>query len=80
MIAVSMTVNRREVLRQVGQNIRRERTRLGLSQEKLGFVAGVHRNYVGFVERGECSITIISIVKLARALRVPAYRLFKGVA
>ena len=73
-----MVETRRTIINAIGRNVRRERLRLGLSQEKLAFAADLHPNYVGFVERGERSITVVNLVKLAKALKVPAYRLFKG--
>jgi transcriptional regulator with XRE-family HTH domain len=49
-------------------NLRRERKKLGMSQETLADLAGLHRTYVGSVERGEYNISIDNIERLARAL------------
>ena len=74
-----MRVDKRSIARAIGENVRRERTRRGLSQEKLAFAADLHPNYVGFVERGERNITVVNLVRIAGALKIPAFRLFKGV-
>ncbi|QTN48182.1 helix-turn-helix transcriptional regulator [Ectopseudomonas mendocina] len=51
-------------------NVRRRRLELGLSQEELAEAAGVHRTYVGMLERGEKNVTIYNIERIAIALRV----------
>lgn len=51
-----------------GQKVRSERLSLGLSQEELALIAGVHRTYIGMIERGEKNITLINIEKIAKAL------------
>ncbi|MDO8186475.1 helix-turn-helix transcriptional regulator [Conexibacter sp. JD483] len=53
-----------------GLAVRVRRARLGLSQEALGFGAGMHRNYVGYVERGEVNPTLFTMSRLADALGI----------
>jgi transcriptional regulator with XRE-family HTH domain len=58
-----------------GQEISRIRKNRGISQEELGFQAGVHRTYVSQVERGLKSPTLAVILKLTLALNCSAGRL-----
>ncbi|MFJ3525624.1 helix-turn-helix domain-containing protein [Pseudomonas sp. NPDC090203] len=51
-------------------NVRRRRLDLGLSQEQLAELAGVHRTYVGMLERSEKNVTIYNIERIAQALDV----------
>ena len=60
---------KREVLIKFGRKVREERARLGLSQEELAGRAGVHRTYIGMIERAEKNITLESIEKIAKALK-----------
>lgn len=57
-------------LRALGAAVRELRARRGLSQEVLGYRAGIHRNYVGGIERGELNVTFRVLLKVARGLPV----------
>jgi transcriptional regulator with XRE-family HTH domain len=57
-----------DILIKFGQRVRNERLKKSLSQEKLAASAGVHRTYIGMIERGEKNITLINIQKIAVAL------------
>jgi transcriptional regulator with XRE-family HTH domain len=52
------------------KRLRELRLERGLSQEKLAEIAGLHRNYVGVLERSVSSATLDAICKLAAALKV----------
>jgi transcriptional regulator with XRE-family HTH domain len=52
----------------LGLAVRDLRQSVGLSQEELGYRSGMHRTYVGGIERGERNPSWINIVKLAQAL------------
>jgi len=60
-----------KILIQFGKRIREERIERGISQERLGELAKVHRTYVGMIERGEKNITLTNIEKFAIALKIP---------
>jgi transcriptional regulator with XRE-family HTH domain len=51
-----------------GQKVRELRLDQGISQEALADQAGVHRTFMGSVERGERNISLENIVKIAKAL------------
>lgn len=60
-------------------NLRRERTRVGLSQEALGHACDIHPTEVSRLERAVREPRLSTIVRLARGLGVPPVDLLKGV-
>lgn len=58
----------KQILKQFGKRVREERERQGISQERLGELAKVHRTYIGMIERAEKNITLTNMEKIARAL------------
>jgi transcriptional regulator with XRE-family HTH domain len=69
-------VSSRKIL---GQNIRNIRLACGFSQEELADRAGLHRTYIGSVERGERNISLDNIVAIAEALDAPLIDLLRGI-
>jgi len=68
-----------ELQKSLGAKIRQIRLGCSLSQEALAGKAGIHRTYMGLVERGESNITLNSYAKIARALDMTLSRLLDGV-
>ncbi len=67
------------VLGALGENLRAERERRSLAQERLAEVANVHRNEIGIVERGECEPGLLVLLILVDALKVSPCVLLDGV-
>jgi transcriptional regulator with XRE-family HTH domain len=65
------------IIERIGLNIRIIREQRGLSQEKLGDLAGLHRAYIGQIERGEKNIGLKNLEKIASALNVSVRFLFE---
>jgi transcriptional regulator with XRE-family HTH domain len=60
----------------IGEAVRRYRQRARLSQEVLAEMSSIHPNYVGRIERGECSPTIEILLQIAAALKVHPHKFF----
>lgn len=67
-----------ELADRIGSRIRELRNEAGLSQEKLADRCGVHRTYIGAIERGEKNITAKTAEKVGSALDVSIEELFSN--
>jgi transcriptional regulator with XRE-family HTH domain len=66
------------IRRAVGTNIRSIRKNAGWSQEKLAIRSKVSSDYMGRLERGEVNVSIETLFRISKALRVPFSELVKG--
>lgn len=60
---------RQEIAESLGQNIRKQRLLIGLSQDALALACGMDRSYMGRIERGEVNLTIEKLYRLAESLK-----------
>jgi Helix-turn-helix. len=66
-----------ELQRIVGANIRHLRRRRGMSQEQFADMVGVHRTYLGGVERGERNLSLQSVERIAEGADVSPFELLR---
>ena len=66
-----------DIVKRIGINIKKIRTKKGWSQEKLSFAANLHRAYIGQIERGEKIIGVKNLEIIAKALDVGIAKLLK---
>jgi transcriptional regulator with XRE-family HTH domain len=66
-----------DLQRTVGHNLRAYRQAQGLSQEAFADVLGVHRTYMGGLERGERNLTLKSLERLASQIKVDPLELLR---
>ncbi|WP_412559474.1 helix-turn-helix domain-containing protein [Winogradskyella sp. MIT101101] len=65
------------ILKEFGNRVRHLRTQAGLSQEKLSFLTGFHRTYIGMIERGERNISLTNILVFAKVFNITIDELVK---
>lgn len=71
-----IVMDKEPILQSFGQRVQALRKEHNLSQEQLAELAGVHRTYIGMIERAEKNITLRNIEKIAIALHVEIKELF----
>jgi transcriptional regulator with XRE-family HTH domain len=62
----------------LGRRIRELRSKRGWSQEEFADICGLHRTYMGSIERGERNLTIVSILTVAQHLEMTVSQLLSG--
>jgi transcriptional regulator with XRE-family HTH domain len=70
---------KKSLLIKFGNRVKEIRNKKGLSQEKLADQAGVHRTYIGMIERAEKNITLENIKKIAVGLDIKIEDLLEGI-
>jgi transcriptional regulator with XRE-family HTH domain len=69
--------NASDLSTRLSKNLRAARTCRGLSQEALAQSSGLHRTYVGSIERGERNVTLLTLQRIASALEVDPLELLR---
>ena len=64
-----------KILADFGSNVKRIRKIRGWSQEKLAKKTGLHRTYIGSIERNERNVSLINVERIAKALNVNSKKL-----
>jgi transcriptional regulator with XRE-family HTH domain len=72
-------VNDLNIKKQFGQSVATHRNKLSLSQEEFATRCGLHRTYVGDIERGKRNVGLINIIRIATALGVPPSSLLDNI-
>ena len=75
--AETITTNGEVIHQYLGQNLRRRRKSLKLTQEAFAERCGLHRTYIGAIERGERNITLSTLASIAHALKTQPQNLIK---
>jgi transcriptional regulator with XRE-family HTH domain len=70
-------ISEHDILNLFGENVRKFRRILDISQEELAHRAELHRTYIGMIERAEKNITLVNMQKIANALKVNIHDLIK---
>lgn len=76
-MAIIIFSMKQEILKRFAKRVYELRKKNGWSQEELGERSGLHRTYIGSIERSERNVSLINIDRIAKALNVPVEYLIK---
>ena len=65
-----------DIIKTFGENIKKYRNELGLSQEELAEKSGLHRTYISSIERFQRNVSLENVQRIADALNVEVHLLF----
>ena len=72
-----MAIDQLKAQKRLGAVIKEKRKELGFSQESFAAKCGVHRTYMGAIERGERNISFMNILRITNALKIKPSELFE---
>lgn len=71
------TMEDKDILLALGNNLKKVRLSKGLSQEKLAFEADLDRTYISGIERGKRNVSVVNLYRIANALGIPPHLLLQ---
>lgn len=66
-----------DISKKIGKTISRLRKEKGYSQEDFANKIGVHRTYIGMIERGEKNITLVTLTKIAKGFNMKSWEILR---
>ena len=72
-------INSSDILKALGRRIRQLRKRRGYSQEAFADATGVHRTWMGSLERGESNLSFHNLVLISKTLEISLSKLVSGI-
>ena len=72
-------INSGDILKALGQRVRQLRKRQGYSQESFADATGLHRTWMGSLERGESNLSFHNLVLISKTLGITLSKLFSGI-
>lgn len=66
-----------DISKKIGKTIYEIRKENGISQEAFANKIGVHRTYIGMIERGEKNITLVTLTKIAKGFNMHSWEILK---